>query len=115
MVLKVPALWISPDEPCFTLAEVNLQSPGSRGWRRYQVVYVVRNDRLAEHQIDLGPAKKFKADQFRIPGGVQDKKTGHVEIVHTVGELQDMADYMRAQTPWRAIEPDVRWDEVLGR
>lgn len=83
------------DEPCFGLAELNLQSPGSKGWRRYQVLQVVRNDRIAEHRRDLGPAGLFVAPQFRIPGGVIDEATGRIEILHTVGELVDIADYQR--------------------
>ena len=96
---------VSLDEPCFGLSEVELQSPGSRGFRRYQIMYVVRGDRLAEMRRDLGPAKKFKsAQQFRVPGGIIDEKTGKGEIVHTVGELIDIADFLRAG---RIPEPEV--------
>ena len=95
--LTLGVLQVSPDEPCFSLSEINLQSPGSRGWRRYQIIYVVRNDRLAEHRVDLGPARKFRASQFRIPGGVMSTVTGRGEILHTVAELQEIADHLRAR------------------
>ncbi len=87
---------LNPDEPAFGLSEVNLQSglPGV-GWRRYQVIYVVRADRLAECRIDLGPADAFTAPQFRVPGGVKDETTGRITIVHNVGELTEIAEYLR--------------------
>jgi len=97
------------DEPCFRLAEVNLQSPGSRGWRRYQVVYVIRNDRLAEYRKDLGPAKKFNANQFQIPGGGYEDN-GRMWIEETVGRLMEIADTLRS----RPVEwYDVKVDDLL--
>lgn len=84
-------LSVEPDEPAFSLSEVNLQAPGQYGVHRYRVVYVVRHGRLAEHWEDLGPAHSFSASEFRIPGGVWDADTGHGEIVHTVAELRDIA------------------------
>jgi len=87
----------SKDEPCLGLYEMNLQSAGSKGFHRYQILNVIRADKVAECRIDLGPAKKFKADQFRIPGGVIDPKTGKGEILHTVGELRDIADKLRSR------------------
>ena len=83
------------DEPCFSLVEMNLQSPGSAGWHRYQILHVVRHDRLSEYRVDLGPAASIKANQFRVPGGVIDEVSGRIEILHTVGELMDIADYLR--------------------
>ncbi len=94
--LVVGTTVLSPDEPCFNLSEINLQAPDSRGWRRYQVLLVVRGDRLAEFRSDLGPARRFTAQQFRIPGGVRDEVSGRIEILHTVGELRDIADRLRA-------------------
>jgi len=82
------------DEPCLGLYEMNLQSPGSRGFRRYQIVHVMRGDKPVEVRKDMGSAKSFKADQFRIPGGAMDG-SGKFWIEHTVGELVDIADYLR--------------------
>jgi hypothetical protein len=93
--LLLAATEVSPDEWGLDLSEVNLQSPDSPGWRRYQVVTVPRGERLAEWRRDLGPASAFTADQFRVPGGVVDDVTGRFEPVHTVGELWDIADYLR--------------------
>lgn len=86
--------FIRLDEPCYGLFELNFQSPGSRGFHRYQIIQVIRNDRIAEFRKDLGASKKFKGiDQFRIPGGF--KSNGTVHIVHKVGELIDIANEMR--------------------
>jgi|TARA_R100000315_G_C5233548_1_gene144625 hypothetical protein len=89
------AIEVHLDEPAFNLVEVNLQSPDSTGWRRYQIISVVRGERLAEYREDLGPAKSFAADAFRIPGGVWDAATRRVEVLHSVGELREIAEVIR--------------------
>ena len=83
------------DEPCLELKELNLKSPDQRSRRRYQIITVIRNDKPAEFRKDLGLAKKFKHDQIRIPGGVVDEITGRIFIEHTVGQLLDIANYIR--------------------
>ena len=93
MPLRLGTDKVSPDEPCFQLSEVNLQSPGSRGFHRYQILLVVRGDQIAEYRLDLGLASRWKADQIRIPGGVKNGNRYH--ILHTVGELQEIAAKMR--------------------
>jgi len=70
---------------------MNRQTPDGTGWHRYQIISVVRDDRLAEYQEDLGPRENFSADEFEIPGGVWDSLTGKGEILHTVAELQAYA------------------------
>lgn len=81
------------DEPCFGLFELVQQSPGSKGFRRYQILLVVRDDRVSEFRRDLGPASSFTAPEFRIPGGVREGRKIYIE--HTVGELADIADLQR--------------------
>ena len=89
---------VSLDEPCFYLREVNLQSPDFHGWHRYQLLTVVRYEKFAEYIEDLGPRELYPtSDQFGIPGGVVDQQTQHVEILHTVGELRDIADVLRGE------------------
>ena len=89
------------DEPCYGLYEVNYKSPDRKSQRRFQVIVVVRNDNLAEYRKDLGRTKEFKGiDQFRIPGGVINETTGRIDILHTVGELIDIADYLRTHRPF---------------
>lgn len=89
---------VHPNEPCWGLSEVNLQSPGSRGFHRYQLIFVIRNDKVYEYRKDMGLAKNFSAIQFRIPGGFR-QPDGRFDIVHTVAELQGIADDMRHDTP----------------
>jgi len=86
-------LFSRKDEPCVLLVEVNRLSPDNRGMRRYQIVVVVRNDRPAEFRTDMGPATED--EQFRVLGCVEDEVTGHVEVLHTVEELREIADYLR--------------------
>jgi hypothetical protein len=93
--LIIAATQISEDEPCLGLSEMNLQPPSSKGWRRYQIAYIMRSDKPVVRYVDLGPARKFKAPQFRIPGGVKDDVTGRFKILHTVGQLRDIADQLR--------------------
>ena len=92
--LSLATFYILQDEPALSLVEMNLQSLGSRGWHRYQIIRVIRNDRPAEFREDMGLATAFTAGQFRIPGAVIDGKTVYLE--HTVGELRGIADYIRA-------------------
>jgi len=90
--------YVLKDEPCLGLYELNYQAPDNSGFHRYQIILVIRNDRPAEYRKDLGLAKKFKGvDQLRIPGGVRDKATGKIAIAHTVGQLMDIADQLRAK------------------
>jgi glycine/D-amino acid oxidase-like deaminating enzyme len=86
---------VNLDEKCMGLYELVQMAPGSKGWRRYQVILVLRGDQVAEMRRDLGPAKSFKADEFRIPGGVYDETTGRIDPLHTVGELYDIAEALR--------------------
>ena len=62
------AIEVHLDEPAFNLVELNLQPPDSTGWRRYQ---------------------------FRIPGGVWDAATRRMEVLHSVGELREIAEVIR--------------------
>lgn len=83
---------------------MNLQSPGSRGFHRYQIIQVMRGDKPTEMRRDMGSAKSFKANQFRIPGGAKDEVSGRFWIEHTVGELIDIAEYMRAHPSFDKTE-----------
>ncbi len=80
--------YIHHDEPCWGYFELNFQSPNNHGFRRYQIIEVVRNGQIAEYRKDLGPAKKFKYDQLRIP----------CYLVHKVGEAMEIAEWMKAHS-----------------
>ena len=95
MKLVLGTLTLSLDEPCLGLSEVNLPSPiDGMGWRRYQVIYVMRGDKAAEARIDLGPADSFTQEEFRIPGGVMGDN-GKPDICHSVGQLLEIAERLR--------------------
>lgn len=119
---------VSMDEPCFSLAEMDLMPPTFREHHRYRILHVVRNDHLAEMRIDLGPATLFKDVQpLRVIGGVIDERTGCGEILHTVGELIDIAEFLKREalpqpeggiTDWgkaRLEHADRRWRRRNGR
>jgi hypothetical protein len=91
------------DEPCYVLAELNLPSRSGKSKSRFQILRIVRNDRLVTAYVYLGPSSKFKADQLLIPGGQVEHGKGIAW--HTVAELQEMADGLRAQPPHRETEP----------
>jgi len=77
---------ISMEELAWGLYELNMQSPGSRGFHRYQIIQVVRDGTITEVWVDMGLAKKWrKYNEIRIPSLLE----------HTVGELVEMANDMR--------------------
>lgn len=93
--------FVSGDEPCLGLYEISMQSPWSRGFHRYQIVLVMRNDKPTEYRMDMGLAKKYKGiDQLRIPGGARDGVTGRFYIEHTVNELREIANQVRNNPPF---------------
>ena len=97
--LKIGTHYVVKNEPCMGLYEINEQSPGNKGFHRYQIVHVVRNDKPAEYRKSLGPISQFKGvDQLRIPGGVADGNK--FQILHTVGELMNIADELRGDCPF---------------
>ena len=84
--------YILGNEKALGLYEMNEISP--MGWRRYQIIHVVRDDKVAEYRQDLGNAKDFKANQIRIPSYLE----------HTVNELQEMANEMRVEKSLDLLE-----------
>jgi hypothetical protein len=93
--------YVGMDEPCFCLYETDQLTPNSKEKHRYQVMKLVRNDRLTEFRRDLGHSKNFKAEQFFLMGGWQDDLTGKIAIEETVGRMLEMAEYMRTRvTAW---------------
>jgi len=78
------------DEACYRLSEVNLQSPDSRGFHRYQILWVIRDDKISEYVDDMGLSKNIKADPLIILG-CEDE---------TVSRLKDIADQIRDESPF---------------
>ncbi len=96
---------VTEDEPCYLLAELNLISASGMRRHRYQVLKVVRSDRLVTAYVDLGLASLHKADEVTIPGGYVEETTGKGYVYSTVGELREIADRLRSAPVRREIEP----------
>ena len=109
MSLLPATLEVSYDEPAFYLSELVQPSPLGAP-RRFQIILVIRNDAIAEYRVDLGSAKEFTTPEFRIPGGVVDESTGRGEILHTVGELKDIATEMHTRAAPVVQTPDIWGD-----
>ena len=92
------------DEPCFLLAEENRLSRSGKTMCRYQLLKVVRGDRLVTAYVYLGISSKFPSDQFSMLGGWVDDN-GRGWAVHTVGELQEGANEIRSRPNRRELEP----------
>lgn len=90
--LLIPTDYVLDNELAWSLKELDLQSPGSRGWRRYRIVTVWREPYLCEFRTDLGPRSRFKLDQFNIVAGVW--TNNRPECLYNVAEVLDMADRM---------------------
>ena len=84
---------VNEDEPCLSLKEQILPSPIG-GKHRYQIILVKRGNKTVELRRDLGKVNKFKAGEFVIPGHGGDNIP-----VERVGDLAEIADYMREQKP----------------
>jgi len=101
--------YVRRGEPAYALSEVNLSTPNFKAKHRYQILYVQRDNTLAEFRRDLGPVKKFgNSPQLRIPSF----------WVHEAGELMDMADELRDPAYWSEGEtqlPDAEQSTLLAR
>lgn len=75
-----------PNEAAWLLRETNEVSKATHSWRRLQRVWVNRNDKIVWFVKDLGAASDFTYPELQIPA----------EWVHTVAELQGIADEVRA-------------------
>ena len=78
-------LYIKKNEPIFRIRETNENAPDSSGFRRYQTITVIRDDKLAEYRTDMGPSKGYVKEPFQII----------CLLEHTVEEALHMADQLR--------------------
>lgn len=121
--------YVLPNEPCFELAEVNRVRPiPGAGLRREQVIRVIRGDSIVTYRRDMGPAGKFKTEEFIFPGAVPLGKDRY-EVIETVERLMGEADDFRAKydKPYQRLRPPEdlregfeqtamrRWDARVGR
>ena len=86
MILPV-ADKIFGNEKAIALYEIHEQSPGFKGFHRYQIIHVPRNGVVCEWRKDMGSADNFKGvSQLRVPSLME----------HTVDELKAIANQLRA-------------------
>ena len=112
--LESATIVVLPDEPCAFIQEVNLLRPvrGLKGthWRRIQRLQVIRGDRPAWYEEDLGAAESFaKVPEFNVIGAVTDEQTGRTEILETVASMRWMAE------DWRDAPRTAPFDDVPVR
>ena len=82
---------LHPDERAYVLAEYNLNLPPAfRGFRRYRIITVNRDDKLIAFKKDMGPAELFVTPEFRILGLWE----------YSVAELWEMADRNQENMYW---------------
>lgn len=62
----------------------------------------MRDNKPAEYRKDLG--KSTPQDQIRIPGGAYDDVMDKYYVEHTVGELRQMAEQLRANPSFKKGE-----------
>lgn len=126
-MLETATISITLDEPALSLWEGVLTAPDYRGRNRYQILRVIRLDRPAEFRLTMWPAGESQEPEgFYIAGGTVTRMNGqvdliplnipyeeirHIESLHTVGELRDMADSMR-DAPSRLAQIETR--DMLG-
>ena len=101
--LEIVAENVYPNEPALLLAELNRPAENFKGFRRWQMIKVVRNDRVVTYKEDLGPAENFIGGQVHIPGGMVEDD-GRILIWHSVAELQGMAEELRQRDSEKLAE-----------
>lgn len=110
-VLESVTIVVNEAEPCSYIEEVNQVRPvrGIRGtsWRRIQRLQVIRGDRPAWYEEDLGPVENFaNVPELNIVGAVTDSQTGRTEILETVARMRWMAE------DWRDSPRTAPFDDV---
>lgn len=77
--------FILPDEKAVGLQEVDLLTDDYKETHRYQIIYVIRNDKPAKYITDLGLSLRYPNPPLNI----------YAALEHSVAELQDMAEDAR--------------------
>uniref|UniRef100_A0A6M3IP89 Uncharacterized protein n=1 Tax=viral metagenome TaxID=1070528 RepID=A0A6M3IP89_9ZZZZ len=88
--------YVLNDEPCYFLAEQHKQPPDSSGFRRFQIIRVIRNGECVDFVKDMGKARDWKDIMPLTIIGFGE---------HTVGEMIEQAEDMRSN-------PSFTWDDV---
>lgn len=94
---------LDANERVWRLSEMNFTRAPSYQPRRYQIILVNRNDRIAEWWYDLGPSIAFTASQFTFP----------MLWEHTVAEAQEMAETKRHDDYWLKFLAEKKSESTL--
>lgn len=93
---------VSPDEMCWWLVEAvttpleitkklkGLKLGNMEGQHRFQIVTVVRGDKLVRHVRDMGDTSLYDCGGLNVPGLLE----------NTVAELREIADQWRSDQRW---------------
>lgn len=116
MPLTLITDYVLPDEKAYRLVEIvmtphDMSKGGKRfrpqtwiGRRRWQVVWVLRNDQLAQHITDMGDAGLYKSGPLQIWSLWEE----------SVAELREIANQWRSDDSWeRQILADVQGESRL--
>ena len=101
------ACGVQINEPALLLYEHNEQAPDYRGFRRYQSIYVIRDDVLAKYMRDMGPVMLYTLSPLQIPGDDPTREPGPPSDWETVGSLQGYADEFRDWLWGKEIEHEM--------
>jgi len=88
-MLTLATLFINGNEKAYAYLEMQGQAPDQSGFRRYRVLFVNRDGKMAEYREDMGKAELWKgAKQIHIPSIWE----------HTCDELINLANELRWET-----------------
>ena len=96
---------VDQGEKALLLVERDENRPDSRGFRRYQTIFVKRGDGLAKYMEDMGPTEAFIAGGLDVIGG--DPGKPRKEWVLTVAEVKDHANGLRRWLAERVADREV--------
>ncbi|HAM41154.1 MAG TPA: hypothetical protein DCP69_07400 [Candidatus Omnitrophica bacterium] len=99
---------VFPDEPCMQLQEgpYTMPHPSGKGtWKRWvQRVFVIRNDAIAKHLIDLGPLEDFEHSTPVILPSLGE---------NTVAQLQEHAERSRYDDRYEKYRQELKAESTL--
>ena len=96
---------VDQGEKALLFVERDENRPDSRGFRRYQTIFVKRGDGLAKYMEDMGPTEAFIAGGLDVIGG--DPGKPRKEWVLTVAEVKDHANGLRRWLAERVADREV--------
>lgn len=120
LTLDSPALTVTKDEKCLWLKEEDRLTADSRRWHRFQEIRVMRGERPATYEWDMGPRGLYNRAALLVPTGVVHLKNGDVlasddrvpweqvrryEPLYRVGDAMDIADELRSEAPNEDLLP----------